>query len=266
MSPQAEATASLKIEARRIIAELKRNVAAGETHWFFALMQAVREWPLAQEQVGEREYRYLICSEAFDWLLLAERLCDEIEGLIPDEEREGLLFHSRLPEEVDENDVERLLGAKHRAYLNYVYGVRVEEALQLAVADEVHKERFASRVWEKNGHLDDEVYRRLYGATRSELFAEFRDGSNEIAAKKTSRPAGPQVSKEFRENGRRGEDNGHRAEAEISLADLTEFTYWVFRRRVTGSEPARVASDTRKGVAMLQRLEALRKHAAKPAH
>ena len=266
MSPQAEATASLKTEARRIIADLKRNVAAGETHWFFALMQAVREWPLAQEQVGEREYRYLISGEAFDWLLLAERLCDEIEGLIPDEEREGLLFHSRLPEEVDENDVERLLGAKHRAYLNYVYGVRVEEALQLAVADEVHKERFASHIWEKNGHLDDEVYQRLYGATRSELFAEFRDGSNEIAAKKkTSRPAGPQVSKEFRENGRRGEDNGHRAEAQISLADLTEFTYWVFRRRVTGSVPARVASDTRKGVAMLQRLEALRKHAATAA-
>jgi len=33
-------------------------------------------------------------------------------------------------------------------------------------------------------------------------------------------------------------------------------------RRVSGSEPARVASDTRKGVAMLQQLEALRKHAA----
>src|SRR5687768_8958306 len=101
MSPQAEATASLKTQARRIIADLKRSVAAGETHWFFALMQAVREWPLAQEHVGEREYHYLIGGEAFDWLLLAERLCDEIEELIPDEERESLLFRSRLPEEVD---------------------------------------------------------------------------------------------------------------------------------------------------------------------
>lgn len=256
---------NLKTEARRIIAELKRSVAAGETHWFFALMQAVREWPLAQEQVGEREYRYLIGGEAFDWLLLAERLCDEIEGLIPDEEREALLFHNRLPEEVDENDVERLLGAKHRAHLNYVYGVRVEEALQLAVADEVHKERFASRIWE-NGHGDDEVYHRLYGATRPELFAEFRDGSNKRTPKKPASRARSKGSREGAENGRHAEDNGHGAVEEISLADLTEFTYWLFRRRVNGSEPARVASDTRKGVAMLQRLEALRKHAASAAN
>ena len=74
-------------------------------------------------------------------------------------------FYGRLPDDVDENDVERLLGAKHRAHLNFVYGVRVEEALQLAVGNEVHKERFASRVWEKNGLSDDEAFQRLYGAT-----------------------------------------------------------------------------------------------------
>jgi len=252
MSTQAGAAASLKTEARRIIAELKRSVAAGETHWFLALMQAVREWPLAEERVGRRAYRYLIGGEAFDWLLLAERLCDEIEGLIPDEEREALLFRNRLPEEVDENDVERLLGAKHRAHLNYVYGVRVEEALQLAVADEVHKERFASRIWE-NGHGDDEVFQRLYGATRSELFAEFRSGDRRS-------PSNGRSTKKARNahNGHGPEDNGHDANEGVSLADLTEFTYWLFRRRVSGSEPARVASDTRKGVAMLQRLESLR--------
>jgi hypothetical protein len=260
MSPQAEATASLKTEARRIIAELKRSVAAGETHWFFPLMQAVREWPLAQEQVGDREYRYLIGGEAFDWLLLAERLCDEIEVLIPDDEREALLFRNRLPEEVDENDVERLLGAKHRAHLNYVYGVRVEEALQLAVADEVHKERFASRIWEKNGHLDDEVFQNLYGGTRSELFAEFRRSARRPAL--NGRPRGKQRAAHS------GHDDSDVSPPgdEVTLGDLTEFTYWLFRRRVTRSEPARVASDTRKGVAMLQRLEALRRHAATAAH
>jgi hypothetical protein len=259
MSPQAEATASLKTEARRIIAELKRSVAAGETHWFFALMQAVREWPLAQEQVRNREYRYLIGGEAFDWLLLAERLCDEIKGLIPDEECEALLFRNRLPEEVDENDVERLLGAKHRAHLNYVYGVRVEEALQLAVADEVYKERFGSRVWDKNGHLDDEVFQHLYGATRAELFAEFR------LALRSSRSNGRSRKKPPPSGNGHGLHNDDRVDGQISLADLTEFTYWLFRRRVTSSEPARVASDTRKGVAMLQRLEAMRRHAASTA-
>jgi hypothetical protein len=256
MSPRVEATASLKTEAKRIIADLKRCVASGETHWFFPLMQAVREWPLAEEKVGERVYRYLVGGEAFDWLLLAERLCDEIEDLVPDGEREALLFCSRLPDEVDENDVERLLGAKHRAHLNYIYGVRVEEALQLAVAEEVHKERFASRIWEKNGHLEDEAFQRLYNATRPELFAEFR------------RSAGwPRSNGRAKAKVRNG-NNGHAAHEDagagdqVTLAELSEFTYWLFRRRVTSSEPARVASDTRKGVATLQRLEALRKHAS----
>jgi hypothetical protein len=241
---------SLKAEAQSIVFELKRTVAAGETHWFLALMQAVRDWPLPEERIGERSYRYLVGGEAFDWLLLAERLCDEIEGLIPDDEREALLFHGQLPEEVDENDVERLLGAKHRAHLNFTYGVRVEEALQLAVAEEVQKERSASRIWE-NGSAADEVFHRLYGNTRAELLAEFRGRLHETT-EKTPRPAHPEVSKEAADNGHISNDD------EISLSDLTEFTYWLFRRRVNGSEPARVASDTRKGVAMLQRLESRR--------
>ncbi|HLC28516.1 MAG TPA: hypothetical protein VJL07_03615 [Dehalococcoidia bacterium] len=250
-----------RAESARIIAELKRVVATGETHWFLALMQAVREWPLAEERVGDRVYRYLIAGEAFDWLLLAERLCDEIEGLVPDEEREALLFHGRLPEEVDENDVERLLGAKHRAHLNFVYGVRVEEALQLAVAAEVHKERFASRVWE-NGQGDDEVFHRLYGGTRADLFAEFRLSQQPqplTSRRKTPLTARAETPIEHAaDNGRAAEDNGHADGDHISLSELTEFTYWLFRRRVNGSEPARVASDTRKGVAMLQRLESRR--------
>jgi len=253
----------LHAEATRIVAELKRAVAAGETHWFLARMEAVREWPLPEEESSRRSYRYLIGGEAFDWLLLAERLCDEIADLIPEEERDALLFHGLLPEEVDENDVERLLGAKHRAHLNFVYGVRVEEALQLAVAEEVHKERFASRIWE-NGHGDDEDFQRLYGASREELLAEFRRSrvQRPSAEGKTPRPAHPKVLKgRAEDNGRPQQENGGTAEGEISLAELTEFTYWLFRRRVNGSEPARVASDTRKGLRQLQQLEARRRGA-----
>ena len=255
MSPRADATASLKTDADKIVAELKRCVSAGETHWFLALMRAIRDWPVPEESIGDRTYRYLVGGEAFDWLLLAERLCDEIEGLIPDEEREALLFHGCLPEEVDEHDVERLLGAKHRAHLNFVYGVRVEEALQLAVADEVHKERFASRIWE-NGHGDDEIYHRLYDSSRTDLLTEFHESKTKTASKKSRRS---QLGNDLLGQAENGRTNGHSPELGISLAELTEFTYWLFRRRVTGSEPARVASDTRKGLAMLQRLESLRR-------
>ena len=42
--------------------------------WFDALMRAIALWESPDETVDGRQYRYLIGGEAFDWLLLAERL------------------------------------------------------------------------------------------------------------------------------------------------------------------------------------------------
>ena len=211
-------------QAQAIIAEMRETVAAGQEHWLIGLLEAIGRWPLAQEQVGDRTYSYLIGGEAFDWLLLAERLCEELQTLIPEDECEELLFFGWLPPELTEGGFRRHLGAaKYRAHLNFLYGVRVEQALQVAVQEEVHKERL-SRIWE-NGHVDDEVCRCIYGGTRAELLQAFR--SQQALA-----PSGS-----------------------ISLGELTEFTYWLFRYRVRCADPAKVASDTRKGLALLQRLE-----------
>ncbi len=129
--------------------------------------------------------------------------------------------------EVSEEEFRRLLGpAKHRAHLNFLYGVRVEEALQTGVAQEVQKERLC-QAWE-NGHTDDEVCDRIYGATRRELMSRFREQRN------------------------LSDDN-------LSPGDLHEFTYWLFKHRVNNADPARVASDTRKGLAMLSRLRSTRR-------
>jgi len=221
---QTRADLNLHLQALEIIAEMREAVAAGKTPWLVAVLEAIGRWPLAQEQVEDRMYSYLIGGEAFDWLLLAERLCDELGSLIPLEECEALLFHGRLPLELTEDEFRRYLGAaKYRAHLNFMYGVRVEEALQLTVQEEIHKERRSTNIWE-NGQVDDEVCRRIYGATRSELLLEFR-----------------------------GQDG---PPAHLSLPELTEFTYWLFRYRLRYADPARVASDTRKGLVLLERLEA----------
>lgn len=207
-----------------LLARLREAVESGERHWFIAVLEGVGQWPLAEEEVNGRRYRYMIGGEAFDWLLLAERLCEALDDLTAEEEREALLMHGRFPTEVSEETFRRLLGAaKYRAHLNFRYGVQVEEALQLSVAQEVQKERL-SRVWE-NGHIDDDVCSRIYGATRCELFARFQ-----------------------REQGLSGDS--------VSLGDLHEFTYWLFKHRVNNADPARVASDTRKGLAMFSRLQA----------
>ncbi|TMB99970.1 MAG: hypothetical protein E6J42_01995 [Chloroflexi bacterium] len=227
---RAEAELVAVDEAVQIIADLGAAVARGEEHWFFCMLTAVRRWPLPAEQVNGRTFRYLVGGEAFDWLLLAERLCEELTELVPADEVEGLLFHGRLPVEMRGDELQRLLGAKYRSHLNFVYGVHVEEALQLAVQGEVHKERTSSRIWE-NGHMDDEVFSRVYGASKPALFSQFREAQ-----------ALPQPEA-------------------ISLADLREFTYWLFKYRLKNCDPARVASDTRKGLAQLQRLEAMKTRA-----
>jgi hypothetical protein len=218
------ATNGTSSETEALLAGLRRSIEGGERHWFATLLEGVGQWPVAEEEVDGRRYRYLVAGEAFDWLLLAERLCLALSDILPEDERRALLVHGRIPIEITEEEFRRMLGpAKHRAHLNFIYGVQVEEALQLRVTDEVRKERLC-QVWQ-NGHLDEEVCRRIYGAGRRELFDEFR--------------AVGQLSGES-----------------LSLNDLHEFTYWLFKRRVNGSDPARVASDTRKGLAMLAQVRA----------
>ncbi|OGO50410.1 MAG: hypothetical protein A2148_02045, partial [Chloroflexi bacterium RBG_16_68_14] len=183
-------------------------------HWFTALLEAVALWCAPEEDVGERHYRYLIDGEAFDWLLLAERLTEAIDGGVSPSEREALLFFDRPPLELADGEFKRLIGpAKYRAHLNFLYGVVVEEALQLAVEEEVHKERRA-RVWDNSGSLDDAVFERVYAKGRQELLSQFRE--------ERSRPQGDS----------------------IYLDELRQFTYWLFKYRLRRCDGARVASDT----------------------
>ncbi len=214
----------LHVEAQEILADLRAAVESGDQNWFPALLEAVRLWPLPVEQVGERTYQYLVGGEAFDWLLLAERLSAEISALVPEEELETLLFHEKFPGGATEEDFQALMGAKYKPHLNFVYGVRVEAALQMAVAEEIGKEHRATLIWERSGRADEEAFQRIYGRQRAELFAEFQ-ASTGLAT---------------------GEW--------LSLGELSEWRYWLFQYRLKYSDPAKVASDTRKGLAVLQRL------------
>ena len=129
---------------------------------------------MPEETVADRHYRYLVGGEAFDWLLLAERLTESLDGAMPEDEREALLFFGQMPVDLDDDEFKGAIGgAKHTAHLNYLYGVTVEEALQLAVEEEVHKERFAHAATATPA--DEEVCRRVYGKGRMELLERFRE-------------------------------------------------------------------------------------------
>ena len=74
--------------------------------WYEAILEAMALWTLPREIYGDRTYDYLILGEAFDWLVLAERLFDDLGSSVPwivigSEDRERLLFEGRLPVEID---------------------------------------------------------------------------------------------------------------------------------------------------------------------
>jgi hypothetical protein len=215
------------IDAEQLLANLCQEIADGKP-WFIALMQAIARWPLPEETIGKRRYRYLVGGEAFDWLLLAERLCDALGELIPQEEHEALLFFGQPPLDLSEEEFRRLMGhAKYRAHLNYLYGVTLEEMLHLVIEEDVSKEQ-RSRVWENHLSVDEEAFQHLYGRARQDLLCQFR------------------------------QEQGMADHATVSLAETKEFTYWLFKYRLRYCDPARVACDTRRALAMLRRLEPCR--------
>lgn len=203
---------------------LRTALAAGAP-WQRAILEAMGRWTMPEETVDGRQYRYLLQGEAFDWLLLAERLCADVDGAVPMEEKEKLLFDGQIPDSVDEDQFRDYLGpSKYRAYMNFRYGVDLEEALQLATEEEVRK-RHMSRSYPDTEELTEEAHNRLYGKPRTELLKTFQ--------------------KETKKDRRRS----------LSLSDIKEFTYWLHKRRINLWDPARVASDTRKAIRRLDHLQ-----------
>jgi len=68
---------------------LHETIEKGE-HWYIAVLKTMARWSQAEEVHNGRRYRYLIGGEAFDWLVLAERLVDELDGTVGKEDREKL--------------------------------------------------------------------------------------------------------------------------------------------------------------------------------
>jgi hypothetical protein len=204
------------------IQHFQQELAFGK-HWYIALLEAIGLWTDEGEIVQGRDYNYLIDGEAFDWLLLAQRLCDTVHGLIPEDEKHILFSRYRPPLNLNSEEIKRLIGpVKYHMYLNYFYGVIVEEALIQAVREEVFKERQAN-CWKSRHGEEDEVFNRVYGVSHKALLRQFRK-----------------------------EKHYHQLPSS-NLTALKEFAYWRFKYRVRSCEKAKVASDTHKGLEWLRK-------------
>jgi hypothetical protein len=206
------------------ILRMRQSILEGE-HWFEALLEAVARWRLPVERVGERTYTYLIGGEAFDWLLLAERLLGAVPDVVPQRQSHDLLFFGRWPLPMEDDEFAERIGAtKHSAHLNYLYGVLVEEALQLSVEEEIHKEH-ANRPWGTDPRSEEGMYERVYGKPLEELLSQYYV------------------------------ETGILVREAIEFSQFKAFTYWLFKTRLKRQDKARVASDTRRGLAQLTRME-----------
>jgi len=212
---------SLSTSDAEAIRHLEQAIADGK-HWYIALLESIGLWTSAEEVHNDRTYQYLIDGEAFDWLLLAERLCSTVDGLLPEDEKIALLFYGKPPLELRQREVKELIGGKYRQYLNYFYGVTVEGALLLAVQEEIDKERRVLGYRSKHDSADD-AYQRIYNATRTVLLKRFR------------------------------QERSYSQLKSITLTELKEFNYWLFKYRLQQCEKAKIASNTQKALGYLKR-------------
>jgi hypothetical protein len=205
------------------IQRLKGAIAEGK-NWYVAVLEAIRLWSSPEEDYNGRHYQYLVDNEAFDWLVLTERLCEELDGLIPEKERTNLLFFGIPPIELSKDEFKNLIGtSKYKAHLNYFYGILVEKFLLLSVIEEIRKKKRVLGLHNDNGVVD-EADQRIYGAPQSALLRQFRKERHY-----------PQLRS-------------------ISLSELNEFTYWLFKYRIKTRDKSRVASDTKKALTKLHEI------------
>ncbi len=202
------------------IQRLKSAIAEGK-NWYVAVLEAIRLWSSTEEDYSGRHYQYLVDNEAFDWLVLVERLCEELDGVIPDKERTNLLFFGIPPIDLSKDEFKDIIGDfKYQAHLNYFYGILVEKFLILAVNEEIRKKKRVLGLNNDNGVVD-ETYQRIYGATQFSLLKQFRKERQY-----------PQLKS-------------------ISQNELNEFTYWLFKYRIKMRDKSCVASDTQKALTKL---------------
>jgi hypothetical protein len=208
-------------EVDPIIKHLEQSIHDGQ-NWYIALLETIGMWKKANETYNGRIYHYLISGEAFDLMLLAERLCDAVPGMIPENEKDTLLFRGLPPINLTSSRFKELIGSvKYHNYLNYFYGITAEEALIFAVEEEIRKEK---RAWgyAHEAEATNEAYRRIYGSTFNIMLRHFRR------------------EKHYPET------------RSIDLTELKEYAYWRFKLRLKICEKAKVASDSRKAINWLK--------------
>ena len=206
-----------------------RNSLSEGKEWVSELIKSMSFWDLEEEMYNSKHNKYLIDGEAFDWLLLARRILDGVGDLVPITEKNRLLLSDDISDLMSQSEFRNLLGPeKYSAYLNYWYGIVVEEAVIRSAEEEEAKGMPRSGKLGK-ARVRQKAYEKLYGLNQEELYNNFLS------------------------------DKGYQKTPSFNVGIAKEFTYWLFKYRLVNSEGERVASDTRKGLLLLNKMAQIHK-------
>ena len=211
------------IDSSESMKYFKNSLSQGK-EWVSELIKSMSLWTLEEEIYNGKHNKYLIDGEAFDWLLLARRLLDAIGDLVPTTEKNRLLLSEDISDLMSQDEFRNLLGPeKYSAYLNYWYGIVVEEAVIRSAEEEEGKGMPRSGKIGK-ARIRQKAYEKLYGLNQEELYTTYLS------------------------------DKGYQKTPSFNVGIAKEFTYWLFKYRLVNSEGERVASDTRKGLLLLNKM------------
>ena len=184
------------------------------------LLKNINNWAIGED--GDESYRdYFVAGEALDWKALANRIAitNVPVGELPN--IASWLYNSDHTGGIEEEEFKALVGEeKHALHLNYFYGVLVERSLITMETEHILKGKLRNDAAsiEQAGEL---AYINIYRATRQDLLEKFK------------------LLKQI--------ESGEW----LSLTQVKEFTYFLFKHRVGNSLPAKTASDTKRGLTFL---------------
>ena len=188
-----------------------------------ALLTASARWSLSEEVIEDAHYRYILAEEAFDLVSLMNRLAGDCQGIISREDLSDALFIDEYELVRTDENLRRELGSlKYSQYLNYFYGVLMEEVLIFATEDEVRK-MYTSNGFRSVAKETDLALVRLYGTNERDLLDRYCK-----------------------------EEGVELINTEMTVTQKREFTYWLFKFRMRSAEPAKAASDVSKALNYMQ--------------
>lgn len=192
--------------------------------WKFDFLKDLSDFGMSK--IFDKFSKYWIFGEALDWKLLSVNFISHHYNHLKDEIEQWLDFSDPLGGFTEE-EIKNITNAKiYRSIVSFYYGVIVERALIIDIQEKCYKNKISSGIY-PNENSCNFFFVDLYGLSYSELCTQynnfFLDESNK---------------------------NFHR-----TISDENRFTYWLFKYRISNSEPEKLASDTRRGLDRLMTIK-----------